>query len=366
LRPYVGRMSLPQIGGVLEGMLAALDYAEQRGIVHRDLKPENVMVTASGGVKITDFGIAKATSAVKEPTLNLTATGATLGTPNYIAPEQAMALDLGPGTDLYALGVMTFELFVGRVPFHDTQEPVAIAMRHVNEAIPPVSSLRPDVEPAMSAWIERLLVKDPAGRTASAGRAADELDEILLGVLGPRWRRDAALPPSPAVGGAAVGAAAVAAAVSPPRRPPTHAAFQTMPPTTHRLPPDAPTERLPPEPTRPMRGNRARTTAVAVLALIAIVALLTGFLSHGNGSSQPPAQQSAPASAPVSGDASTGSTPPTTAPTTPSTAAPRTPSATTAPPASTGTTPPAASQSDGGGDEQSDDPSDDAGESGSP
>src|SRR5919107_4686279 len=97
LRPYVGRMSRAQIGGVLEGLLAGLAAAEQHGIVHRDLKPENLMVTSDGRVKIADFGIAKATTRMQTGAF-LTATGTTVGTPTYMAPEQAMAQEIGPRT----------------------------------------------------------------------------------------------------------------------------------------------------------------------------------------------------------------------------------------------------------------------------
>ena len=193
LRPYVGRMSLAQIGGVLEGVLGGLAHAETRRVVHRDLKPENILVTADGWVKIADFGIAKAASATNTgPTL--TTTGTTLGTPRYMAPERAMDQDVGPWSDLYSLGVIVFELLVGRTPFHDTDAPMAILMRQVNDPVPAVSSLAPDVDPALSDWIERLLVKDPAQRTRSAGRAWEELDGILVGLLGPSWLNGAGLP----------------------------------------------------------------------------------------------------------------------------------------------------------------------------
>jgi serine/threonine protein kinase len=119
LRPHIGHMSLSQVAGTLEGMLSALDHAEHHQIVHRDVKPENVLVTAQGRVKITDFGIAKATGNATTGSF-LTATGTTVGTPNYMAPEQAMGQEVGPWTDLYSVGVMAFELFVGHVPFYDT------------------------------------------------------------------------------------------------------------------------------------------------------------------------------------------------------------------------------------------------------
>src|ERR1044072_7467173 len=192
LRGYVGQLSLAQVSGVFEGLLAGLAHAEQHGIVHRDLKPENLMITADGRGKIADFGIAKATTEMKTGAF-VTATGHTVGTPTYMAPEQAMARDVGPWTDLYSVGCMAFELFPGRVPFHDPAAPMAILLRHVNEEIPSVKSVEPSVDAGISDWIEHLLVKDPAKRTQSAVDAWDEYEEIVIGLLGPRWRREARL-----------------------------------------------------------------------------------------------------------------------------------------------------------------------------
>jgi protein kinase-like protein len=123
----------------------------------------------------------------------LTATGTTVGTPTYMAPEQAMAQDIGPPTDLYSVGCMAFEMFTGRVPFHDTEAPMAILLRHVNEQIPSVKSVDPKVDQDISDWIDRLLVKDPKQRTQNANDAWDEFEEIIIGLLGPRWRREARL-----------------------------------------------------------------------------------------------------------------------------------------------------------------------------
>jgi serine/threonine protein kinase len=193
LRPHVGHMAFTRVAGVLEGILSALDYAEQRDIVHRDLKPENVMVTSEGRIKITDFGIAKATNNAYSDSM-LTAAGTTVGTPNYMAPEQAMGKQVGPWTDLYSVGVMAFEMLVGQLPFHDTEEPMAVLMRQVSDPIPPARSLNPEVDQVTSDWIERLLVKDPADRVRSAAEAWDQLEEIVLALVGPRWRRAARLP----------------------------------------------------------------------------------------------------------------------------------------------------------------------------
>src|SRR3954471_22659532 len=192
LRRYVGHMNLPQISGVLEAVLAGLVSAEREGVVHRDLKPENVLVTADGRCKIADFGIAKATSAVNAGTFK-TSTGMMIGTPVYMAPEQAMAQDVGPWTDLYSVGCMAFELFTGKRPFHEVDAPMAILMHHATSPIPRVEG----IDPRIADWIERLLVKDPAQRTRSAEAAWDEYEELALELLGPRWRRDARLTHAP-------------------------------------------------------------------------------------------------------------------------------------------------------------------------
>lgn len=192
LRPLIGQLTLAQIGGVMEGLLAGLHHAACRDIVHRDLKPENLMITAEGRIKIGDFGIAKAYRQVATGQF-LTATGTTVGTPAYMAPEQAMAKDIGPWTDLYSVGVIAYELLVGNVPFHDTETPVAILLRHVNDPIPPPRSVRPDLDPGLAEWLEALLAKAPSDRPASAEVAWDTLDENILRLLGPRWRREARL-----------------------------------------------------------------------------------------------------------------------------------------------------------------------------
>jgi len=189
LRPLVGLLPLGQIFGVLEGVLAGLAHAEQHGIVHRDLKPENLMVTKDGRVKIADFGIAKATNTARGATF-LTVKGTTVGTPAYMAPEQAMAANIGPWTDLYSLGCIAFELLTHQLPFSGTDDPMALLLRHVRELPPTARSVRPDLDPALSDWVGRLLVKEPEDRTQSAEAAWDELEDIAIRTLGPRWRRE--------------------------------------------------------------------------------------------------------------------------------------------------------------------------------
>src|SRR4051794_30687227 len=143
LRPYIGRMTLAQIGGVLEGLLAGLTHGESHGIVHRDLKPENLMGTADGRVQIADFGIAKATTKMQTGAF-LTATGTTAGTPTYMAPGQAMAQNFGAWTALCTVACMALEMSAGSCPFNASEAPMPTVLRHVTEPIAPVISIRPE------------------------------------------------------------------------------------------------------------------------------------------------------------------------------------------------------------------------------
>ncbi|MDX6520617.1 MAG: eukaryotic-like serine/threonine-protein kinase, partial [Gaiellales bacterium] len=195
LRSSIGQLTLAQSAGVLEGVLAGLALAESRGIVHRDLKPENLMVTTEGGVKIADFGIAKALDSAA--TANLTMTGSTVGTPHYMAPEQAMAAEVGAATDLYSVGIIAFELLTGRVPYADTNTPMAVLLRQVNEKIVSVRSINPDLDPAIAEWVDGMVAKRPEDRPANAAVAWESLEDAVLSVLGPRWRRQARLLKNP-------------------------------------------------------------------------------------------------------------------------------------------------------------------------
>jgi serine/threonine protein kinase len=174
LRPLVGKLSLAEIFTVLEGLLSGLACAERHGVVHRDLKPENLMLTDDHDIKIADFGIARSSTLA---TMNLTRTDTVVGAPAYMAPEQARGEDTGPAADLYATGVIAYELVTGTLPYSGT-DPMAILWGHVHEPLPPVSSRAPDVDVRLAAWIERLLEKDPARRPATARQALDELKAI--------------------------------------------------------------------------------------------------------------------------------------------------------------------------------------------
>jgi predicted Ser/Thr protein kinase len=295
LRAYVGRLSTAQVGGVLEGLLAGLAHAETHGIVHRDLKPENLLVSDDGHVKIVDFGIAKATNELRVGSF-VTSTGIAVGTPNYVAPEQAMGRPVGPWTDLYAVGIVTYELVVGRAPFADTPEPMAVLLRQINEPVPPLAETSPGVPEHLSDWIEWLLAKDAAERPQSAREAWIELEARLISMLGPRWKREATLPqlaaPATAPPAAVETAAAIAVAdglATPPTAPAT--AWTQAPTVT----PDA-RARPDPAPTVAaaagfgwMRWVRAtRVLALVGLALLAFV-VAQRVLDRSAGTGQPSA-----------------------------------------------------------------------------
>jgi serine/threonine protein kinase len=162
----------------------ALDYAHRNGVVHRDIKPENVLITEDGSLKVGDFGIAKAAFA----TGDITSTGSLLGTVAYISPEQAQGREPDARSDIYALGVLLYELVTGRPPFAaETQ--IATAMQHVREAPRSPRSIRADVPRPLEAAILRTLEKDPDRRFSSAGELASALENAGRG------RETAVLPP---------------------------------------------------------------------------------------------------------------------------------------------------------------------------
>ncbi|MFD6588183.1 serine/threonine protein kinase [Streptomyces anulatus] len=144
-------------------------------IVHRDLKPRNVMVRSDGTVTVLDLGVA---SVLDTDTTRLTHTGSPIGSPAYMAPEQAMGGAVGPYTDLYALGVLLHELLSGDVPFAGSTA-LGVLHRHLYEPPLPVRKTRPEVPVALEALVLRLLAKDPQDRPASAQEVYEDLAPLL-------------------------------------------------------------------------------------------------------------------------------------------------------------------------------------------
>jgi predicted Ser/Thr protein kinase len=156
---------------VLREAALALGHAHQRRIVHRDVKPANIMMEADGRVMLTDFGISKAVQG--EAASQLTGTGTIIGTPHYMAPEQAKGLEVDGRADQYALAIVGHQILTGKQPFDGSAH--SILYKHVFEPPPPVLATRPDVPRDISAALERALSKDPEQRFATMEEFATAL-----------------------------------------------------------------------------------------------------------------------------------------------------------------------------------------------
>jgi tRNA A-37 threonylcarbamoyl transferase component Bud32 len=162
---------------LVEKLARAMHYAHSRGVVHRDLKPANVLLTADGEPKVTDFGLAKQLDAASD----LSQTGAIMGTPSYMAPEQAGgARDIGPATDVYALGAILYELLAGQPPFGGASVLDTLEQVKTREPVPP-SRLRPKVPRDLETICLKCLHKEPARRYADAAALAEDLRRYRAG-----------------------------------------------------------------------------------------------------------------------------------------------------------------------------------------
>jgi eukaryotic-like serine/threonine-protein kinase len=181
-----GPMPPDQVVDVAVQACRGLDHAHRHGVVHRDVKPGNLMVSPDGIVKLADFGIAKAAEQS-----SITQVGSVLGTAAYLAPEQARGEEAGPSADLYALGVVTYQLMSGRLPYEATSL-TELAFKQQNEPPTPLDSLVPDISPALAAAVAGALALDPSQRYHSAPAMAEALGDGLHGVFPDRTAATAA------------------------------------------------------------------------------------------------------------------------------------------------------------------------------
>src|SRR6266536_1405699 len=164
-----------RIPDLLDQLAAGLDYAHARGVIHRDIKPGNVLMTEDGRAVLTDFGLAW----LLEGT-HLTLTGGVIGTPEYMSPEQASGEPIDHRSDVYALGVVLYEMLVGERPFV-AETPIGVLLKHLQDPAPSVLIARPDLPAAVGDVLERVLDKDPAARFASAGELARAFRSAFTG-----------------------------------------------------------------------------------------------------------------------------------------------------------------------------------------
>ncbi len=179
-----GALNTGEIAPMIERVGAALDAIHARRIVHRDLKPANLLIDSAGDVFLADFGLVKimGSSGVLSGRF-------ILGTPAYMAPEQVYGQgEITPRADIYALGIVLYEMLAGRAPYWDDDIP-RLLMKHVSEPIPRISEARPDVSPNLEGVIMKAMAKDPNARYASAGELAEAVLAASRGIPSKRARR---------------------------------------------------------------------------------------------------------------------------------------------------------------------------------
>lgn len=167
-------MTTQQAMSILRQMAAALDYAHSKGYIHRDVKPDNILFREDGSAVLTDFGIARPATGDTQ----MTQLGMVVGTPKYMSPEQARGQELDARSDIYALGIVFYEMLVGRVPFTG-KDAIDIGIKHVKEPVPPLPAQLAALQPL----VDRMLAKHAAERYARGRELIAELDTLRMGAL---------------------------------------------------------------------------------------------------------------------------------------------------------------------------------------
>ncbi|MCV7284032.1 serine/threonine protein kinase [Mycolicibacterium wolinskyi] len=177
-----GPMPPHAVAAVLEPVLGGLAVAHRAGLVHRDIKPENVLISDDGDVKIADFGLVRAVAEAK-----ITSTSVILGTAAYLSPEQVATGDADPRSDVYAVGILTYELLTGTTPFTGDSA-LAVAYQRMDNDVPAPSTVIAGVPRQFDDLVRRATNRDPAGRHADADAMGAELDTIVTDLGLPAFR----------------------------------------------------------------------------------------------------------------------------------------------------------------------------------
>ncbi len=269
------KMSINEALTIIASVADALEYAHSRDLVHRDVKPANVMLNVHNEPILMDFGIVKIVGGTTH-----TATGATLGTARYMAPEQIRGENVDRRTDIYALGVMLYEMLAGRAPF-EADSVMTMMMMHVTDPVPNLSRFRPEIPPQLRQIVEKALSKDPQQRFQTAREFATALRQV-----------DLSAPPPP------VAATAAATVVEP-----LPAEVMEMAARTGQAPPAMREEASPPPPATPVApaasGEGSRRTpfvaagiggAILLLLLVCVVGAyaLNSFANRENDPQETP------------------------------------------------------------------------------
>lgn len=178
LRDRLGQPLAPvEAVELIEQIAGALDFAHERGILHRDVKPGNILIDERGWIYLSDFGLAK----IVESSVQLTGSGVGVGTPAYMSPEQGQGLAVDARTDIYALGIILFEMLTGHVPY-EAETPMAVVIKHITDPIPIPRQINPNIPEAVNRVLLKALAKNREDRFASAGALAAALRQAVQGL----------------------------------------------------------------------------------------------------------------------------------------------------------------------------------------
>lgn len=281
------QMSLPEIGRIITQVGDALGYAHARGMIHRDVKPSNVLIDERGNCLLTDFGLARMTDA----SAKLTSSGAVMGTPAYMSPEQGAGHALDGRSDIYSLGIIFYEMVTGQVPYQ-AETPIAIVFKHIQDPLPPVRKFVPDLPEEIELVLLKSLAKSPADRYQTA---EDFVHAVELAIPAKPSSKSIPVPPRPVANETFV--AVPPSRPSAPVAPASQPGYQTAPAPTYQqqtpLPTTPPSQSASRPPSRPpynpasqpptakKKQAPASLWALAGIGVLAICAIGAVFLIIG-------------------------------------------------------------------------------------